>query len=150
MVRLLPLPLLSHEETLEQQALLELPEPQVLKAHRVSKANPELLEPQAQLAQQAHKGQRAIKAIQGTLALQVLRVLPELQGHRGLKVIQAHKGQQGLRELLGRRVRLALLEPLAPELQRVEPLVNSLQRILQPIMTLHGQTPLTEALTNHG
>jgi hypothetical protein len=97
MVRLLPLPLLSHEETLEQQALLELQGPQVLKAHRVSKANPELLEPQVQLAQQAHKGQRAIKAIQGTL---------------------------GLRELLGQPEPQELLEPLAPELQLAEPQDN--------------------------
>jgi hypothetical protein len=97
MVRLSPLPSVSLGVTQVLLALQELQGPQVLKAHRVSKANPEPREPQVQLAQQAHKGQRAIKAIQGTL---------------------------GLRELLGQLEPLELRALLAPELQLAEPQDN--------------------------
>jgi hypothetical protein len=131
----------------EQQGL------QGLKEIKASKVQPEPQALQAQPERQAllaHKEHKASKVIRVLLEPRELLVL---QGHRASKATQAHKGQQGpqvLQALLGHRVRLVLQALLAPELQQVVLLVNSSKRILQPITTLHGLTPLTEALTNHG
>jgi hypothetical protein len=114
------------------------PEPQVL---------PELRELQGL---KAHKVTKVFRVFKGILVLLEPQVLLALRGRKASKVRQAYRGQQGPRVQQGLQGLRGRQELLAPELQQVVLLVSSLQRILQPIMTLHGQTPLTEALINHG